>query len=271
MKCCICGTVRNCGKFLDKVFINMEKLGAIFTDYKIFVFYDKSNDNTLDKLKKYKIKNPKFDFYENKTLISPYRTHRLAHARNYCLNYIKQLNVSEYPYFIMMDCDDVNCKEVRPQKLVKYLKRNDWDSLSFNTKPNYYDIWGLSIYPYCFSYNHFRKSEIHNHGVIQRFINKKLRELKPGKLLRCISSFNGLSIYRTSCFIDCHYDGNVRLDLLPRHYLEAHAKVAMSPLIYHDYGHIKGKYEDCEHRAFHISAINKNNARIMITNEILFH
>ena len=55
----------------------------------------------------------------------------------------------------MMDFDDVNCKEVEINTLKKYLKREDWDGLSFNTSPDYYDIWGLSIWPYCFSYNHF--------------------------------------------------------------------------------------------------------------------
>jgi hypothetical protein len=51
----------------------------------------------------------------------------------------------------MMDFDDVNCKNVRPEILQKYLLRNDWDALSFNSRPKYYDIWALSIYPYCFS------------------------------------------------------------------------------------------------------------------------
>ena len=51
MKCCICGPVRNCGPFLDKVFENIEKIGEIFEDYEILIYYDVSNDNTLDKLK----------------------------------------------------------------------------------------------------------------------------------------------------------------------------------------------------------------------------
>ena len=42
MKCCICGPVKNCGPFLDKVFENIEKIGALFEEYKIVIFYDKS-------------------------------------------------------------------------------------------------------------------------------------------------------------------------------------------------------------------------------------
>jgi hypothetical protein len=270
MKCCICGPVRNCGPFLDKVLSNIEKIGNLFDDYEILIYYDPSNDNTLEKLKSYQQKNSKLKLYINKTLVSKYRTHRLAYARNFCLNYVRSLDLNEYPFFIMMDFDDVNCKEVRPEILKKYLLRNDWDGLSFNTTPKYYDIWALSIYPYCFSYNHFANTPIHNYDSIQNYIVNKLNKLKPGQLLRCISSFNGFSIYRTNKFLNTNYDGKIRLDLLPKKYILAHAKAAKSPMIFHDYGHIKGAYEDCEHRPFHIQAINNDNARIMITNEVLF-
>ena len=273
MKCCICGPVRNCGPFLDKVLQNIEKIGSLFEDYEILVYYDKSTDNTLIKLKQYQKKNPRLKIYINSILTSPYRTHRLATARNFCLNYIKTKDLNEYPFFIMMDFDDVNCKEVRPEILKKYLDRDrdDWDGLSFNTSPMYYDIWALSIFPYCFSYNHFKNTLIHNHAFIKNYIDKKLKNLKKGELLSCISSFNGFSIYRTSKFLNTQYDGRVRLDLLPKKYLTAHMIAANSKIIFKDYGHIKGKYEDCEHRAFHMKAINNDNAKIMITKDILFY
>lgn len=169
-----------------------------------------------------------------------------------------------------MDFDDVNAKDVRPEILQKYLFRTDWDGLSFNTTPKYYDIWALSIYPYCFSYNHFENNDIHNYDVIQNYIVNKLKKLKPGQLLRCISSFNGFSIYRTNKFLHSNYDGRIRIDLIPKHYIISHSKMANSPLIFHDYGHVKGAVEDCEHRAFHVRAINQDNARIMITKDVLF-
>ena len=55
MNCCICGPVKNCGPYLLKILENMEKIGSIFDDYKIIIFYDKSSDNTLDILKEYDI------------------------------------------------------------------------------------------------------------------------------------------------------------------------------------------------------------------------
>ena len=85
-----------------------------------------------------------------------------------------------------------------------------------------------------------------------------------------MSSFNGFSIYRTNKFLNTSYDGRIRIDLIPKHYIEAHMKASNSKIIFHDYGHVKGDYEDCEHRAFHIQAINNDDAKIMITNDVLF-
>jgi hypothetical protein len=267
MKCCFCGPVRNCGPNLNKIFQNIEKLASLFDDYQIVIYYDISDDDTLKKLKAYQLTNAKLLFYVNQILVSPYRTHRIAIARNFCLDYVKQ---NDFPFFIMMDFDDVNCKEVRPEMLQKYLNRDDWDALSFNTSPKYYDIWALSIYPYCFSYNHFENSPIHNYHTIQDYITRKLDNLGEGELLKCISSFNGFSIYRTNKFLNTRYDGNIRLDLIPIDYIKAHAKVANSGLVFPDFGHVKADKEDCEHRAFHVQAINNDNARIRITNDVLF-
>ena len=170
----------------------------------------------------------------------------------------------------MMDFDDVNCKQVNTEPLRRALMRNDWDGLSFNTNPTYYDIWALSIYPYCFSYNHFNDN-YNYHAKIKNYVMHKLYSLKPGHLLPCISSFNGFSIYRTPKFLDTYYDGRVRSDLFSKELLQTHAKAQKSRgIVYRDYGHIKGRFEDCEHRAFHQMARKKSGARIMISPEIIF-
>jgi hypothetical protein len=270
MNCCICGPVKNCGPYLSKVLANMEKIGSLFDDYKIIIYYDKSNDNTLDILKKYQQKNSKMLFYINKNNISHFRTHNIAIARNFCLNYVRE-NKEIYPYFIMMDCDDVNCKEVEIDVLKKYLYLNTWDGLSFNTSPKYYDIWGLSIYPFCFSYNHFNNNNNY-YKIIQNYIDNLLHEAKKhDKLIKCISSFNGFSIYRTSKFLQTYYDGRIRLDLIPESNLNAHKNITKSRLVFKKYYTVDGRYEDCEHRAFHIQSSQNSGARIMISPDVLFN
>lgn len=269
MNCCICGPVKNCGPYLNKVLENIEKIGALFNDYKIIIYYDKSNDNTLQILKEYQHKNNKLQFYVNQNPVSPFRTHNIAIARNFCLNYVVQ-NKDYFPYFIMMDFDDVNCKFLSTTSLEKYLQREDWDGLSFNSSPKYYDIWGLSIYPFCFSYNHF-ENNVHYYNVMQDYVTKLLDSLPKDSLLKCISSFNGFSIYRTNKFLNTYYDGRIRLDLIPKQNLDAHKKITNSPLVFKKYVTVDGKYEDCEHRAFHIQATKNSGARIRISPEVLFY
>jgi hypothetical protein len=276
MNCCICGPVKNCGPYLSKILDNMEKIGSLFEDYKILIYYDKSSDNTLSILKEFQERNPKMMFYVNQKPVSPFRTHNIAVARNFCLNFVRQ-NRETFPFFIMMDCDDVNCKEINIDILKKYLYRNDWDGLSFNTTPKYYDIWGLSIYPFCFSYNHF-ENNVRYYNIIQNYVDTLLKKAKQeNKLLECISSFNGFSLYRTSKFLNTYYDGRVRVDLIPKTNLEAHKNVTKSKLVFKQYFkpdgsvNVDGRYEDCEHRAFHIQARQNSGARIMISYEILFN
>lgn len=268
MNCCICGPVKNCGLFLDKVFENIEKIGNLFNEYDIVLYYDHSTDNTLSKIKEYQKKNPRLFFYVNIVPVSKFRTHRIAHARNYCLNYIKQNN-EKYNFFIMMDFDDPNCKYCDTEILKKYLTRTDWDGLSFNTSPKYYDIWALSIYPFCFSYNHFNNNNLY-YKIIQKYITKRLSQVPKGGLLQCISSFNGFSIYRTDKFLNTEYDGRVCTRLFSKQQLAAHSAATKSPIIFKNYGNVNGRYEDCEHRAFHMKAILNNGARIMISPEVVF-
>jgi len=269
MDCCICGPAKNCAPYLSNVLENMEKIGSLFNDYQIVIYYDNSCDNSLEILKEYQEKNNKMLLYINKNPLSQFRTHNIAIARNFCLNYVVQ-NKERFPYFIMMDMDDVNCKELNIEPLRQNLKNNLWDGLSFNTCPLYYDIWGLSIWPYCFSYNHFENNE-QFYKTIQNYVTDLLRDLQPGELLPCISSFNGFSIYRTNKFLNTYYDGGIRLDLIPKVNLYAHSKVTGSKLVFKKYLTLNGKYEDCEHRPFHIQARQNSGARIMISPEVLFH
>ena len=266
--CCICGTVRNCGQYLDKVIKNILKISTLFKRYEIIIYYDHSTDNSLELLKYYSSKIKHMKFFQNKSVLSKFRTHNLANARNFLLNYVKK-NREKFDFFIMMDMDDVNCKDCDKNVLKYYLDRKDWDGLSFNTNPMYYDIWALSKQPFTFSYNHFPNNIIY-HRLIGNYIDTLLKKLPENKLLSCISSFNGFSIYRTHKFMNTVYNGYPKPDLLPNHLLNKHKKIMNSDLIYKIYPNIDGRVEDCEHRVFHILAIKNSHAKIRISPKILF-
>lgn len=258
MKCCICGTVRNCEPFLTKIFQNMELLGSLFEDYIIILYYDESHDNTLNIMKQYQEQNSKFTFYVNKGPLLPYRTFRLALGRNFCMDTIRS-NYSDYEYFIVMDCDDRCAKEININIVKLYLSQNNWDGLSFMHPDGYYDCWALSIYPYianCYIYNTGLNA---NTDKVKRLA----RTISPNKLIKCSSAFNGFAIYRTNKFINCKYNGSFTLKNIPRELLIMNMKAVR--------GFKKDKpIEDCEHRAFHFEAIKKNGARIRISPFKLF-
>ena len=259
-KCCICGTVKNCGPFLEKVFKNIETIGKIFDDYRIIIAYDESNDNSLHFLQDYKISHTnKFILHIGSEPLSEYRVYNISNARNKCLDTIRS-QFTDYDYFIMIDCDDVCSSPVKLEYLLYYLTINtDWDALTFNKEP-YYDLWALSKYPYSFSCMHFKDWK-----TLGTYIENIIKGTPPKTLIPCLSAFNGFAIYRTNKFIDGVYDPTPRFDLLPKHLFDANKKVS-GPI------YLKGKagLVDCEHRSFHFMAINKSNARIRIAPEIIF-
>ena len=258
-KCCICGTVKNCGPYLNKVFENIETIGNTFDDYKIIISYDDSSDNSLDILQKYKLDNPdKLTLLVETNPPTPYRTHNIARARNRCLDIIRN-SFSDYKYFIMIDCDDVCSKPVKLEYLLYYLTINtEWDSLSFNKTP-YYDTWALSKYPYVLSNMHFK-----NYDYYREFIEKIIKDTPPKTLIPCLSAFNGFAIYRTEKFINYFYDPSLRLDLIPKHLIEHNIRLC-GPI----YLIGKAAVVDCEHRSFHLMAVS-DGARIRIAPEVIF-
>jgi glycosyltransferase involved in cell wall biosynthesis len=258
--CCICGTVRNCAPYLEKVLQNIESIGNIFKNYKIIISYDNSSDDSLQILQNYQnIHNDNFILHIGTEPLTQYRVQNIARARNKCLDILKT-NFHDFEYFIMIDCDEVCSTPVQLEILLYYIINNDdWDALTFNKKP-YYDLWAFSKYPYVFSCFHFKDWKAWG-----RYI-EKIIEVTPTKtLIPCLSAFNGFGLYKTNKFINCFYDYKPRLDLLPQHLIDENIRVAGKMLF-------KGKasFIDCEHRSFHLMAINNNNARIRIAPEILF-
>jgi hypothetical protein len=258
----------------------------LFGDYKIIIAQDSSSDNSVEILKnlknKYKNKLEILSVPENDNLKEDFamRSKKISNARNEIIKYIYNENKSDFQYFIMMDMDDVSCGEMDINVLNKYLNNEkivkdkyegEWDSLSFNRK-EYYDIWALSIDPYIFSCWHFPGG----YAVVKKmteFIIEKLNKLDKNSLLECESAFNGFAIYRKSKFIDCKYDWKIEqnYNYIPKEKLIKNEEIIGQKITldrsYHD---LVNPTTDCEHRFFHMNAIEKNGARIRISPQCLF-
>ena len=259
MTCCICGTVKNCASYMDKIFLNMDSIGALFEHYVIILYYDHSNDNTLEKIKKYKTMHPnRIHYYVNNDPFTPYRTHNIAKGRNKCLDMVRE-KYSDCEFFIVMDCDDVCSGIIKPNVLLHYLLRKDWDGLSFNHPNGYYDVWALSKDPLFLGCNNF----LNGSKLYMLYITNIIKKTPPHELIPCFSAFNGFSIYRTNKFLNCSYSGSGSVDYIPKSFVERNISRVGNIIS-------KDAKEDCEHRSFHFQAIKENGARIRISPHCLF-
>ena len=267
----ICGCVKNADKYLHNVFKNIQNICHAINNYYIIIAYDESDDNSLATLQGYLDKHKeKMVILENKQSLSNVRTKNIANARNTILNKIKELHLG-FEYFIMMDMDDV-CSGSMNMSVLNYILNKEktqplpWDCISFN-RAKYYDIWALSIYPYTFSFLHYKSFNTTRkkmHDYIKNSLRKCYEKNGNDGLIRCISAFNGFAIYRTESFINSTYEWNVNklLEIYSRNIIDAMSRVCVSQPI--------DRIDDCEHRYFHIHAAKQNGARICISPMYLF-
>jgi hypothetical protein len=267
----ICGCVKNCGNFIDNVFMNILKITQN-CNYKIIIAYDNSSDNSLDKINKWKetIPNINIIFCNNNSTI---RTENIANARNDIIQFIRH-DDAKYEHFIMLDFDDVCAKEINTNILFEYLKRDDWDCLSFNRK-SYYDIWALSFEPYicsCFQFDHMPSNGNEVVDIMRKEIIEKLESINQNELLEVYSAFNGFAIYRTTKFINCKYEWLIdeNFKYISREKYEEIINMLNNSGKLTKNIHYNNRPSDCEHRHFHFQAKIKNNARICISPLCIF-
>lgn len=259
MKCVIGGCVRNCEQYLYAVFQNIKKIENLFDETQIIIAYDKSNDNSLLILSKLRIIFPNLTILLNDKPLTDIRTVNIANARNRILDEINK-KYMDYDFMILIDCDDVCSKPINIDKFEPFLKSVDWDVLSFNID-GYYDVWALSIKPYLYSCWHFNKAlEVVN--IMRDYVINKLKNMNKDELLECVSAFGGFAIYRLNKIKGCKYNGIFDINLFETEFLEENKEILKDNLI--------NKVDDCEHRSFHVQMINKNNAKIRISPQILF-
>lgn len=280
MDCVLCIPTRNTSSHLEKIFRNIYEIKSVFDKFIVCFFYDISEDDTLNKLLKFKNdfgENFCFILENNEPLLF-YRTHRIAYARNKLLEFVEN-NYINYNFFIMMDSDNACSHKINIDVLKNHILMDNWDSLSFNRSGllpfENYDIWALQYEPFihhCHSYN----GSLEIVYKMREDITNKLNSLKDNELFECYSAYNGFAIYRTNKFYNIRYDGEIQkyfsdeeinnmLDFFKKEY---NLNVSIN-YDFVDESHGGGK-QNCEHICFHINAIRKNNARIRISGKRIF-
>jgi hypothetical protein len=258
--CCICGTVKNCGKYLLKVFENIKNIGSLFNEYQVVLCVDYSTDDTFKILDDIKKKHSNVIIHINRDKLFKDRTNNLTKARNKYLNIIRN-KFMNYDYFIVMDCDNVCEKMTNINILKKHLENSDkWDGLTFNKKP-YYDAWALSINPYFINCHWFVDWDKYS-----KYVTSLLKNCNQDEYISCLSAFNGFAIYKLSYFIHSYYNDNTleNLKCIPKHLIKQNMNLMNNKIK-------KFNKLDCEHKIFHYNAILKHQAKLMISPNILFY
>lgn len=255
----ICGCVRNCETYIDKVFENILKIKTICNLKKVVLAYDESSDKTLLKLINLK-KNHRdieIDILINRNKLHSQRTQNISNARNQIMRQLKQVNF-KIDYYIMMDFDDVCALPIDITVLQNALNDHEkWDCVTFNNK-NYYDFWALSIGPFKYSCWHWTNP----HEII-RLMNTHLQKEfeSTSDYVYCDSAFNGFGVYKYDVFKDCVYNCVLTHNMIDYDsIIEVVRKYMIQPIIRH-------VIYDVEHKPLHTNAVN---ARKAISKECLF-
>lgn len=259
--CIICGCIKNCEQYIEKVFENIVKIQKLFGKTKIIMSFDISSDLSLKKL--CELKN-KFDIeiIINKDPVTKERTVNIERARNKMIDLIYE-KYSNFDYFIMIDMDDVSAKPIYIESLVHGLsKKEEWDALFFNNQ-NYYDFWALCMDDFQYSLWHSSNPKFLINEM-NRVLKNKFNKININEFLTCNSAFGGFGIYKIARFINCRYRSKVDISLFnPQNirniYTKYNIRYAINNNIY-----------DCEHRYFHLNAIKTNNVRLKISKKFLF-
>ena len=259
--CIICGCIKNCEPYIEKVFKNIELIQTLFTDTKIIISFDISDDFSLKILCRLK-KQFDIDIIINRDSVTSVRTVNIENARNKILDVIYDKYSGEYDYFIMIDMDDVSAKPINIAALQHGLENSTiWDALVFNNE-NYYDFWALNFDD--FQYSCWHSSDTKKLINIMKAEFKKKMATLSGDFLSCQSAFGGFGIYKIDRFINCRYRSLIDTSLFNMHHLSnVYNK-------YHINYYVNNNIYDCEHRYYHLNAIRENAVKLMISKKCLF-
>jgi hypothetical protein len=283
---CVIGLcVYNNERGLPSVLSNIVKLSEskLFHKITIIAFYDSSSDKSHSILESFKnrfelgtkssfqvietiiitnkSKELRMSFGNASRVMDKSRTARIAAARNKILNYIRSLQLRGIynKYFIMMDSNEYACVgQMNIDTLRSALERSDeWDGISFDREAGYYDYWALSFDPHIYSLYHVQNKNKTLQSMVTSFATKLNAALDSQDFIPVYSAFNGFAVYKTSMFLNCSYSSFIHIHLFPKHLLPA--KI------------VNNFKNDCEHRKFHLEAIKKNGARIVVSPLSIFY
>ena len=194
----IAGAICNASREIPLIFKNIESISKIFSKVKCILVESDSADNTIEVLKGIKDKYTDIDIevfsFGNLRSKIPYRTGRIATARNFYLDRVES-DYLDYDYLLVLDFNESNTDELDINGVISNFNYDDWDMICANQEQIYYDLWALRHpvwMPFdCWDWydapSFMNRDQIHNIYVKSRFIHID----KTHKLIKVQSAFGG--------------------------------------------------------------------------------
>lgn len=223
-KVLICGVGRDIQKSFSFTKQNIEAIGSLFDDYRVFIYENNSIDESSKLLSDWRNENPRVSVISEvvndeilsescfvRTAQGDYsRPERIARARNIVLDQIMQEAYSDFAYVVWMDLDFEEIFDLTEFKDV-FAKVDKWDAVFANGVDrfgHYFDGFSLrdKVLP------------LGPELIGDRWwkLRSKIGRLKLGPRSRwypVYSAFGGLGIYKKEAIQGCRYSATVTPDL----------------------------------------------------------
>jgi hypothetical protein len=247
----VTGTIRNGEATLLKEFARASKATKIFSKVSYFLVESDSTDRTLEILKSIKAQYSNFDYISLGSLseIIPEQYNRIRYCRNVYVEYIRNLDKSIKPEFVLvLDLDGMN-SALSAKSIQSCFQRNDWDVVLSNQTFGYYDI--LALRQHKWQENDWRDNhdnykanlnrvEFSRFKTINKFrkliqlelvdymaiYSKMVRISKSSPWISVESGFGGAAIYKTEVFLN--YDYTKEFETRETDHVTLHRKLVRS-------------------------------------------
>ncbi len=222
-KVIICGVCRDIEMAMPFSIKNVEKIGALFDDYRVFIYENDSTDRTQEMLQDWALLNSRVvvttefvtdEIYAetcfNKTWDNQFfRPDRIARARNIVLKQALDPGLDDYQYVIWLDLD---FQSFFPYKeIIKtFQSKNQWDAVFPNGVTHggyYYDTYALRDDVLPIGAELLGDEWWHVSG------RRRLKLKKEDSWHPVYSAFGGLGIYKRDALKGCKYSACVTKDL----------------------------------------------------------
>lgn len=222
------GITRNNAPDLAITIKTIEYIGSFFSDYRVIIFENDSDDGTKQILANWKMNNPRINIISENYSIQKRPSNKfLAAARNKYIKALEDRQYAEFDMAVFIDMDMAFGIDVRGIQ-DSFAKIDAWDAVCSNgIFKSTGEMWDAFA---------FRNAEFPHDTRVPGYWDQLLPKIQKvhsvgSDLTPVHSCFGGLAIYKKASIANCEYDS---ID------------------------------EDCEHIAFHKCATTKNKMRMFL-------